>query len=143
MTETDVQKQIEAARQGNHFFRNIYWNGTWEADLIEVNSMDFITEFEVKVSKQDFKMDLLHKEEKHNHFRTLHDLSMLPNYFNYVCPEGMIKEEEVPEYAGLMYVVKRNLQKTIWTIKKAPVLHNDKVYPDKWREIALKLSRRL
>ena len=46
-----------------------------------------------------------------------------PNYFYYAVPTDLITTDEVPEYAGLVYVdEKMNLS----IIKKAPQLHKDK-----------------
>jgi hypothetical protein len=52
----------------------------------------------------------------------------VPHRFNYVVPHGLIKVEEVPKYAGLIYVNKDN-----WAtqVKAAPFLHKRKMDLDK------------
>ncbi len=45
----------------------------------------------------------------------------IPNCFYYCCPDGMIKKEEVPPYAGLLYADENG----ITVVKKAPYLHRD------------------
>lgn len=47
----------------------------------------------------------------------------LPNRFFYACPEKLIKPEEVPNYAGLIYI---NDGGFATVIKKAPLLHKHK-----------------
>lgn len=46
-----------------------------------------------------------------------------PNYFWYVCPEGIISEAECPKFAGLMYITDSG---TFRCIKSAPCLHKAK-----------------
>lgn len=74
----------------------------WESDYLFFTKSDYAYECEVKVSRQDFFNDK-NKKEKH---LILEDKAegMKPNYFYYAVPEGLIKEDEVPEYAGLIYV---------------------------------------
>lgn len=43
-----------------------------------------------------------------------------PNKFFYACPVGLIETHEVPEYAGLIYVMDSGVYRII---KKAPFLH--------------------
>lgn len=44
-----------------------------------------------------------------------------PNKFYYCCPEGMIKVEEVPSYAGLLYI--RKDYNEVYQVKPAPFIH--------------------
>ena len=46
-----------------------------------------------------------------------------PNRFWYACPEGMIKSDEVPKYAGLYWV---NSKGKLEKIKTAPLIHKTK-----------------
>jgi len=46
----------------------------------------------------------------------------MPNKFFFACPEGLIKVEDVPEYAGLIYVN----EFTSTVIKQAPFIHKRK-----------------
>ena len=54
-----------------------------------------------------------------------------PNYFYYVVPENLIAMEEVPTYAGLVYVKPRYNRegKIYWydanVVKEAPKLHKE------------------
>lgn len=47
-----------------------------------------------------------------------------PNKFFFACPEGLIKESEVPSYAGLIYCYENNPY-DVKVIRKAPFLHKD------------------
>jgi hypothetical protein len=146
MTERDIQKLIKSSHSfGRAFIPNIFWNGQWEADLIEVTHTYNIIEYEIKRTKADFKADF-NKKEKHNLFTTLYDISILPNYFNYVCEEGIINEKDIPEYAGLFYIVRskfNSTQKRLKKIKGAPILHSEKVNYNKWRELAMRLAQKV
>jgi hypothetical protein len=46
----------------------------------------------------------------------------IPNKFYYACPDGLIKVEDLPPYAGLLYTGNGN----VWEVKPAPFLHKIK-----------------
>lgn len=54
------------------------------------------------------------------HIRSIENIKC-PNQLYYACPEGLIKPEEVPEYAGLIYI-----SHYAKVIKKAPYIHKRK-----------------
>lgn len=116
----------------------------WESDFFSVtNDERYIYEVEVKLSRADFLADF-QKKEKHlwlssamkkievvektanftNDVTMLFNVNVLehtPNRFYYCCPEGMLKPEEIPDYAGLLYL---NKEKTyVRQVKKAPFIH--------------------
>lgn len=107
----------------------------FECDMVSVTKSNYINEFEIKISKSDFKQDFK-KTEKHACLRgdkTIilesgykEDLSWYgrPNYFWYVCPENLIPLSDIPSYAGLMYALDSGHLKKI---KKAPLLHREKI----------------
>lgn len=136
----------------------------WESDKFIETRAGLIYEFEIKVSKADFKNDFKHKKDKHiilegeekygdkylpkyyenleinkkagrwaeMSFRKYADNSprylvgghKRPNYFYYCTPPGIIDAEDVPDYAGLVYVDKSGL---ITIKKKAPKIHGEKI----------------
>ena len=62
-----------------------------------------------------------------------------PNYFVYVCPSGMIKIDELPNYAGLYYWNEpTNCFKfgTIEIVKEPPRLNREKVTVDLMSKLA-------
>ena len=120
--------------------------GLQECDVISVSKSDYIYEYEIKISRQDFKKDFL--KEKHNHIlnekftyvRKGEQLFRVCNYFNYVVPKDLISVEEVPEYAGLIYI---NEDFTFEIVKKPKLLHKVKATPDFIRQLAHNLSCKL
>jgi hypothetical protein len=97
-----------------------------EQDMLSITKAGYACEFEVKISKADFKNDFKKIGEcyrtrqrrrgkwfyrKHKHLK--HDVLSgkvkakeswrKPKYFWFVVPEDLISQEDVPEYAGLMY----------------------------------------
>lgn len=122
---------------------NIY---AWESDSLAVTKSGYAYEYEIKISRADFKNDFKHKKIKHqllegkyvlNGFETVGDgkmrLNDRPNYFFYVVPEDLVTVDEVPDYAGLIYIKPTyNYDGTIrWyktvVVKEAPRLHKDKI----------------
>lgn len=74
----------------------------WESDYFCVNKEGYSFEIEVKISKRDFKLDF--KKEKHQLFLDNSKKRLVPNRFYYAVPVGLITEEDLPPYAGLIYV---------------------------------------
>lgn len=92
----------------------------WESDLFIQRTNGYCTEYEVKVTKEDFKQDF--KKKKHELFSSVKSGEIkekCPNKFYYAVPENLISISDVPEYAGLIYVTKHSLKE----IKRAPFLH--------------------
>lgn len=54
-------------------------------------------------------------------------LPLCPNKFYYACPEGLIQKEEVPKYAGLIWIINGKAE----IVKKAPSIHKEKLNLDK------------
>jgi hypothetical protein len=77
----------------------------WESDLIAVTGSDFCHEYEIKISRADFRADA-NKKNKH---RILKSATGGPNYFWYVCMPGIIDEADVPKYAGLIHLIPAKL----------------------------------
>lgn len=135
----------------------------WESDKLLETRSGYIYEFEIKISRADFKNDFKHKKDKHiilageerygdkylpkyyeflegnrkmgnwceqnfiksaaNNPHYLVGGHKRPNYFYYAVPTGLIGVEDVPDYAGLVYV---DENKRLVIKKKAPQLHKDK-----------------
>ena len=177
LTEQSIQRRL------NHFFASWKYNVDglyvfeWESDKLIWTKSGYIYEFEIKISRADFKNDFKNKKEKHlilkgpteeerfmpyfyenyeynKHLyksfddyvaRTEKDSSYLianhrrPNYFYYAVPEGLIQPEEVPEYAGLIWILKeyRDVRSAYTIPKQAPALHKQK-YKDHEFDLAQK-----
>lgn len=104
----------------------------WESDSLFITRSGYIYECEIKISRGDFKQDFK-KQKKHLILEGKDNTEQSPNYFYYVVPKDLIKVEEVPEYAGLIYVdVIYNIDGKIGGypitfVKTAPIIHKDKV----------------
>ena len=88
---------------------NLYVYG-WESDYLAVTKSMLAYEVEIKISRPDFKNDFKNKRDKHLLFEDGSMIgrfpkgSSMPNYFYYAVPDGLIGVDEVPDYAGLLYV---------------------------------------
>ena len=139
----------------------------WESDKLIWTKAGYIYEFEIKISRSDFKNDFKHKKEKHIVLASTIDrdkakeiqMSLfeqkeqenrhwsremlesrygdidamvkgkrMPNYFYYAVPTGMLEPDEVPPYAGLIYIDSeyRYVKQSYRIVKEAPQLHKTK-----------------
>ena len=102
----------------------------WESDYLTITKSGYVYEVEIKISRADFFNDFKHKKEKHilfEHKDLTEGFDGCPNYFYYAVPENLVKESEVPEYAGLIYLKPYGVE----IIKQAPKLNSEKVNIDK------------
>lgn len=112
------------------------------SDLITVSKRMVTTEHEIKITRADFRRDMT---TKHLHLTlqpppgeaqiwkplkqtTQEDIDNggtlpLPNYFYFVVPYELVEVEDVPVYAGLMYVYGGQVA----VMKEAPRLHGLKI----------------
>lgn len=97
-----------------------------ELDVLSVSKSLYTHELEVKVSRADFRADAKKRKWWYYENRTASDL-YVPNYFTYVCPEGMIKPEELKPYMGLIYYNAGQLT----VIKKSTIIHRQKCDTEK------------
>ena len=77
---------------------------------------------------------------KENNEKVKDTLYLTCNYFNFVVPTGLVTPDEVPEYAGLIYM-DENLNFEI--IKKAPLLHKEKASYNFIRQLSHNLTCKL
>ena len=166
LTEQSIQRRL------NRFFSSWKYNVDglyvfeWESDKLIWTKAGYIYEFEIKISRADFKNDFKHKKDKHiilkgptkeeqlmpsfyesyewnkKNYTSIEDFKARlkptdsyyianhrkPNFFYYAVPEGMIQPDEVPEYAGLIYIKKEYMyeSQSFSIVKKAPQLHKQK-----------------
>lgn len=165
LTEQTIQKSLNgffAIGSIKYNVDNLYVF-SWESDKLLWTKSGYIYEFEIKISRADYKNDFKHKIEKHvlfasvmpkeqpqmadlfdnyqkkrkkkygrcitdedikREFDHLGDISRrkMPNYFYYAVPKGLIEVDEVPEYAGLIWID----EGILCIKKKAPCLHKEK-----------------
>lgn len=127
MQTQEIQKAVqEWLYDTSHIYQALNYGrtGYFEADILAITKSMMVTEVEVKISKSDFKADF---KKTHKHYRLqnpIHDYwRCTPNKFYYACPYGLIKESEVPSYAGLIWVFNSG---DIEIIKPAPIIHKGK-----------------
>lgn len=122
MNEKFIQKAIYRLFDNHSYkFTNIYFfNNGEESDFLSFTKTGYTNEVEVKISRSDFKADF--KKAKHEQMKQRNDVTA--NRFYFAVPDGLIKPEEVPEYAGLIYIGGNYILPTI--IKNAPLLHKNK-----------------
>lgn len=134
----------------HHFLNKYIFGSDWESDFFSVTKSGYLYEVEVKISKSDFTADF--GKFKHKLFESRNEAEVIkdakyryskrwkknvrkapekkinpqeikmPNKFFFACPDGLLKVEEIPEYAGLIYV--SEFSATV--IKQAPILHKRK-----------------
>ena len=115
-TEDTIQKALRYGVLSPNSIKYVMENLTvykWESDTLLVTKSGYAYEIEIKISRADFKNDFKHKEKKHlflegkgmkDALGTEYDDRWRPNYFYYAVPEGLISPDEVPDYAGLIYI---------------------------------------
>lgn len=100
------------------------WIYTWESDFWLMTKSNLCYEFEIKISKADFKNEFKHKTEKHALLENNNQKLIKPNYFYFAVPENLIQLEDIPEYAGLIYII--DIFPYYEIIKTAPKLTDNK-----------------
>ena len=109
----------------DHKFQNVFIHA-WEADHFSVTKTGYSYEVEVKISRSDYFADF--KKPKHTLIKSIFEkkhpgkagYSNCPNRFYFACPAGLIKSDELPKYAGLIY----REDVGCCVVKKAPLLHD-------------------
>lgn len=110
----------------------------FECDFLTVTQALYSREFEIKLDRADFLKDFKKassryrrghwrgkREKKHDR---LANRDCVPNYFWFVTTEGIIREGELPPYAGHM-IVTRSDDGVVYgkVVKEAPRLHRNKL----------------
>ncbi len=89
-----------------------YYHRHFECDVYRLQKNGIEIEYEIKVTRADFKADFAKSVRRYNpqigKNETLLKHDMIPqvmttNRFYFVVPKDMVKPEEVPVYAGLIY----------------------------------------
>lgn len=143
MTTKEIQKAIGKAcvLDGHPFVcENIrHLSGFSEMDVCSISKTGMIHQYEVKVSRADFNAqkrkqhfkDLLYFLDPQ--FKTLRSVNETvthlrhPNYFSFVCTNGLIKLEEIHEKFGLFYAYENNGVQRIEMVQYPKRLHLKKL----------------
>jgi hypothetical protein len=161
MTSIEISDIILNDLSDRHFpvfLRNYEGAGMHEADVLGINTGGYIYEFEIKRSRSDFFADFKNKIYKHQLLIKRDSISIydewhrgkktgqkyevinIPNRFYYVCEVGLIQKDEIPEYAGLIYIMP---DKSIKEEKLAKLLHKNKANQRIFARVATILSQRV
>lgn len=116
----------------------------WECDMMSVTKAGLMHEYEIKLTRSDFKADAKKdngvtgrwdKETRTwvkvapttKHAKLALGAENGPCRFFYVTPPGLVTPEEVPEFAGLLELHHDARSKILKTVKPAPKLHSKKL----------------
>lgn len=130
-----------------------YYLGSFECDVLKVSKAGHTYEYEIKVSKADFKKDF-EKKRRINYLtketKTKHDILLegsRVNRFYYVVPEGLIKPDSVPSGLGLIYATAFEYHGTVMVkfniVKMAKLLKKDSCSTEMYKNLAVNLSIKL
>lgn len=123
---------------------SFFYHG-WEMDLCKIRKNGMVIEYEIKISRHDFKNDFKKTgvdpttyTTQNKHELILSGLTDI-NRFYFVTTPGLIQPDEIPYYAGLM---EYNRYKGFTTIKAAPLIHKRSVPESRFFGLAKSLSSR-
>lgn len=149
MTAKDIQRRLLfekfAASTVMPNFTPINW---FECDVMEITKAGYFTEYEIKISRSDFKADALKNKRtgfrfdgatwvdvpgENKHKRLAQADPKGPSRFWFVVPVGLITLDEVPGWAGLVVAVPTGehsrFRAHLRIEKEAPKLHRVKADP--------------
>ena len=133
MDATDIYTIVQRYFSNHdHKWQNKFiFKRDWECDFFCVSNSGYCIEVEVKVSKSDFLADF--KKPKHELFKTIllggTTNVTAPNKFWYAFPDGMVTENIVPRYAGIIAVIDRGGETSphFKIVRHAPFIHKQKL----------------
>jgi len=139
MTEKQIQDEIWSRLPFRNFtISNFSPNNWWECDLCTISKSGYLTEYEIKMSKADFRSDFKKKcmgwgftgirggiNGKYKH-ELLSERNCVPKHFYFVIPEEIEESLDIPEYAGLITFGDRGNYIHLNTKKLAPKLSKSK-----------------
>ena len=152
----DVIIESLAERQFPIYLKKYDGGGMAEADVFGINRSGYMYEYEIKCSRSDFKADFKHKHYKHvilntgecahnydewkNGKKTGRQIRRIgaANRFYFACEPGLLTKEDMPSYAGLVYIENGELRE----IKSAPFIHKEKANDYIYARIATILCER-
>lgn len=124
---------------------NIFLWPPFESDLVRVTKSGYAIEYEIKLTKSDFKADFKKRKLKYEGFdgrhvkyssRSKYDWLLEGNgatEFYYVFPKDLIKHEDVPEWAGIIEVSENRIHLDV--IRKSKRLNKTCVSDQKLKDI--------
>lgn len=111
----------------NHIVLSNYFHSDWEADILLIDKKGFSHEFEIKLSKADFKNDF---KKSYRNATTgeqflKHDKIASGDYvcntFSFLIPMGLVDHQDIPEHCGIVeFYHDEDHWKTEFYFKRAP-----------------------
>ena len=117
---------------------NVFFFGRFgkiESDIIAVSKTGYLIEYEVKISRSDFLAD--RRKGKWKEYATHYNTA--PKSFYYVVPEGIVKKEELPFFAGLIEFRENEGKYIFTTIVKPKTLNRLKTTKEQKYSLLKKL----
>lgn len=120
-----------------------FYIGYFEADLMAIDDKkEHIIEYEVKISKQDFKADFL-KSKCNGRSERIFKHALLKSgkrvhRFYFVSPKGVIEKEDVPTYSGLIAYDQYGFK----IIKRAPIIASFDLGRSFYKDLAISCAYR-
>ena len=120
---------------------NYYFKG-FECDCFSINKNLYTTEYEIKISKTDFKNDFNKQQQRHNWQTKTIEITkhaaikngQRTNRFYFVVPKEL--DISVPDYAGLITFNEFDFS----IVQQAPRLHKNKIDEREIKHCLTKLS---
>lgn len=138
MTAREIQRliMIDCYKKQSFSCPNYTPKNWWECDVFELTKGGLFREYEIKLSRADFRADRykafrtwVNTDGINPNVRKKHDCLAAgdttgPSYFSFVCPAGMLDLSEVPAWAGLVTAEERGSKWAYLSVAKvAPRLH--------------------
>jgi hypothetical protein len=125
LTSKDIEKSLREKFYTHKYQINNAFIYEWESDFFSITELDYAFEYEIKVTKGDFKDDF-NKVGKHTLLESTDMTSYVkkPNKFYYAAPKNLLSTSIIPEYAGLIEV--DPVDGIAHIVKEAPYLHKEK-----------------
>lgn len=156
MTAESIQKAL--------FWQYKFWLAApnihmwrFESDFLGVSKTQYLFDYEIKLSRSDFRADFSkfgyvpgHGVMERGREMTRHEFLLSgkgPNRFYYVFPEGLLADDEVPAWAGIITVKEVRTYGGYLVVKaskkrEAKLLHKGKLEPWHVEKIARSLCFR-
>ena len=123
----------------------------WKSDRLSITKTLMYTEYEIKLTKQDFHNDFKKVSCKYSNGINKHEYYAedqfrkwrgeeipRPKYFYFVTPKDLLDLSEIPDHCGLLELGSYKLR----VKKKAPVLKSKKLSAGQFYNLATKVSRK-
>lgn len=147
--ETAIHNHVSVSNDIS--LNNVYLWGSFEADYVKITQAGYIYEYEIKLTKEDFKKDFEKQYHAHTDYpnyksKICNKHEMIANgdsglkCFSFVVPEYLVRVDDVPEYAGLYYARQSDRNSfSIKCVKEPKKLNGKKISDSKLKSLLMKV----